>query len=195
MELKEDAFTRQKIDELSASWEGGGAPNNVVYVPNNNGGNTGGGNTGGGGGGNEGGGGGGNNAGFVRYSRNISFAYPRGSEVVNRPYPQVPMLVAVMRSPDQAATAEVYDFQGASNVNQAMDYLRQLMDNNGMQMNYQAAGNMNGYTVVNGVTSSNGQNFQWIGGLRSRGDRVEGLIVSINNGNPQLARQILATLR
>ncbi len=192
MELKEDAFTRQKIDEVAANWENGGAPgNNVVYVPSNNGTGGGGGNTGGG---NDGGGGGGN-AGFVQYSRNISFAYPSGSEVLNRPYPQVPMLITVMRTPNQAATAEVYDFQGASNVNQALDYLRNLMQNNGMQMQYQAAGSRNGYTLVNGVSSSNGQSFPWIGGLRARGDRVEGLIVSINNGNPQLAQQILGSLR
>lgn len=189
MELKEDAFTRQKIDELAANWDNGGAAgSNIVYV------NTGGGNTGGGN--NSGGGGGGNtNAGFIQYSRNISFAYPRGSEVINHPNPQLPVLVTMVNTPGQAVSAQVYDFQGASGVNQALQYLQQVLMQTGQQIAYQTAGTHNGYTLVNGVTSYNGNNMPWIGGLRSRNGRVEGLIIGIYNGNTQLAQQILATLR
>ncbi|MBO9561717.1 MAG: hypothetical protein J7621_03050 [Niastella sp.] len=191
MELKEDAFTRQKIDEVAANWEnGGGVPaNNVVYVPSNNGG---GGNTGGG---NDGGGGGNTNTGFVQYSRNISFAYPQGSKVINNPNPQVPVLITMVNTPGQAVTAQVYEFQNASGVNQALESLREMLYQTGQQISYQTAGSHNGYTLVNGVTNYNGNSMPWIGGLRNRNGHVEGLIIGIYNGNQQLAQQILGSLR
>jgi hypothetical protein len=194
MELKEDAFTRQKIDEVAANWEnGGGVPaNNVVYVPSNNGG---GGNTGGGNDGGGGGGGGNTNAGFVQYSRNISFAYPQGSKVINHPNPQVPVLITMVNTPGQAVTAQVYEFQGASGVNQALESLREMLYQTGQQISYQTAGSHNGYTLVNGVTNYNGNSLPWIGGLRNRNGQVEGLIIGIYNGNQQLAQQILGSLR
>jgi hypothetical protein len=192
MELKEDNFTQQKIDEIVAKWEGGAQNNDFANAPNPN---MGSGNTGGGGGGNNpGGGGGGGNANYVTYNGNIKFVYPRGSQVVRRPYPNVPMLAAVIRCPNDAATAEVYDFPDSYSIEQAMEDLRMMLYASNIQMGYQQTGTMNGFTVLSGFSAANGQQFPWIGALRARNGRVEGLIVSTNN-NQQIAQQILTSLR
>lgn len=198
MELKEDNFTNQKIDELAAKWDGGGQ--NFAFQPNpgmdanNPGGgnrNPGGGNNPGGGGGNNPGGG---NAGFVNYSGNISFSYPRGSEVVRNPWPNLPMLTTVIRCPNQAATAEVYNFPNAQSIQQAMEELRMVLSANGIDIAYQQAGSMNGYTLMSGYSAAAGQQYPWIGAMRVRNGRVEGLLVAVQN-NQQLAQQILSSLR
>jgi hypothetical protein len=53
---------------------------------------------------------------------------------------------------------------------------------------------MNGYTLLSGYSAAAGQQYPWIGGMRVRNGRVEGLLVAVQN-NQQLAQQILSSLR
>ncbi len=194
MELKDDGFTRNKIDEITKLWDNPGQSAPPPQTVANTGGN-------GGNGGNDnnrnpgGGGGGGNNtSGFTSYSGNIRFSYPQGSQVLRNPYPQLPMLIAVMRAPNNSATAEVYDFPGFNDIGSAFQALRQSMNAQGLDFSVSQTGNHNGYTLFNGQTFSNGQAFPWIAAFRSRNNRVEGLIVGSMAGNTQLAAQIVSTI-
>lgn len=188
MELKDDGFTRKKIDEVAQRW-GDQSQHNLV----NNGGNNSGSNPGGGG--NSGGGGGGNsNTGFATYNGNITFSYPRGSQVVNSPYPQAPMLKTVIRTPNQAVSAEVYEFPGYNSISAAFQTLRQTMNSMGMDFTASQRGNHNDFVVYGGLTTSNGYSYPWVGAFRVRNNQVEGLIVG-SESDSQLSGQILGSIR
>lgn len=196
MELKDDAFLRQKVDKIAESWSGGKAiPENVNYTQYQN--------TGGGGGGNTGGGGTDYDntgaSGMSRYSGPVSFNYPAGWARYNRPYPQeLPQLVTQFVSPDQIATLQVYQMQGVGNPSAAMQMLQQQLYMSGSQIQYQPSGSNGGFQIFNGVTYSQGGNLQWVAYMKPSGGGVSGLVLGYAQGGNaynQLFTQVISSLR
>jgi len=165
MELRDDNFARQKIDEYAALW-------NVTSRRSVTGSDA-------------------TSANMLTYNRGVNFSYPAGWNIVNNPYPQMPPLKSVIVSPQ--GTLEVYQVDGTANVWEGLNYIGQLYGSMGMYINYQASGSHNGYSLVTGVTSNAaGQQAGWYGAFRAKGNSVVGLVVPSNL--PQ-AQQILTSIK
>jgi len=171
MELRDDTFMRQKIDEYASLWDKGSS-RAANY-------NTGGGNSSY------------SNSGMTTYQRGVTFSYPSGWNVVNNPYPQVPHLISMINSP-QGGIIEVYQVDGTTNVWDALNYIVQVYRSMGMNINYQAGASYNGYSLSTGVSvNSYGQQTNWNGAFRAKGNSVVGIVIS---KTPQ-AEQIFSSLR
>ena len=188
MELKDDTYMRQKVDEHSSLWAQGGGqiPNapmrtdnaNVAAVPDRNS-NSGGDNR--------------TSPRLATYSRGVTFNYPSGWNVVNSPYPQqLPALAAMIISPQQNQSIEVYAIQGTSDVGTALNYLSQVYQGMGMQISYQSSGQKNGFTYISRATSGKNGTSGWMGAFRPRGNKVEGICVP---SSMQEGQQVLASLK
>lgn len=193
MELKDDAFLRQKIDKIAESWSAGRAlPGNINYaqqqVPNQ-GGNTGGGNDFDNSGA----------SGMRRYNGPVSFNYPAGWTHYNRPYPQeLPQLVSQFVSPDQLATLQVFQIQGTGNPNQAMQMIQQQLYMGGQQLQFQPSGNNGAFQIFNGTTYSQYGSLQWVAYMKPSGGGVAGLVLGYSQGGNvynNLFAQVIASLR
>ncbi len=181
MELRDDQFARQKIDEYAALWRGGTSRSSNRYAGNNNSsaGNmpTSGGNPA--------------IAGMLTFSRGVTFSYPAGWNITNNPYPQMPQLKSLIASPQGAL--EVYQVDGTGNVWEGLNYIVRLYGSMGMSINYQPGGSHNGYSLVTGITTNAaGQQASWYGAFRANGNSVVGLVIP--SGVNQ-AQQILTSLK
>lgn len=184
MELKDDTYMRQKVDEYSSLWAGGGgnigkpqmtgnmnmASNTQPGGRNNTGNND-------------------ASSGMSTYSKGITFSYPAGWNIVSSPYPQMPALTALIVSPQQNQAIEVYSIPGTTDVGTAVNYLVQIYQSMGMQITYQSGGQRNGFTYIQGSTSGSNGTAGWYGAFRPRNNRVEGVCV------PNSMQQILSTLK
>jgi len=185
MELRDDNFARQKIDEYASLW------NSRTAASNENLAQSGGGSSGGGGGGSSSGGGGSSTSGLADYSRGVSFSYPAGWKVVNNPYPQIPPMRSAIASPQ--GYLEVYQIDGTANVWDGLGTLVQLYGSMGMTITYQKSGSYNGYSLVTGVTvNASGQRAGWFGAFRAKGNSVGGLVIPAGVSQ---AQQILSSLK
>ena len=184
MELKDDTYMRQKVDEYSALWADGGNMRNPQMtgnmhmatntqpggrnsrVDNND-----------------------SSSGMSTYSKGVTFLYPSGWSVVTNPNPQMPALAALIVSPQQNQAIEVYSIQGTTDVGTAINYLVQMYQSMGMQITYQASGQRNGFIYIQGNTSSSNGTAGWSGAFRPRNNQVEGVCV------PNSLQQVLSTLK
>lgn len=193
MELKDDTYLRQKVDEVAQSFGPGNQRMNVGNQGNqgNNGGNDGGNN----GGNNEGSDGGNNNennrgdennnagipSGYNLYEGAVTFAYPGSWKLQRRNPDGMPQLKHLISNSDNSAYVEVYQFNGYSNNSQALNAIQQFLSNYGAQMQYRSAGvNNTGYTLYNGQTYYNGGNIIWIAALKPTQGGVVGMVVGAN---------------
>jgi len=188
MELKDDNYLRQKIDEIAQSFEPGNQRanmiNNAVNEGNNQG-NDGGNNQGDGGGNNQGNGNENRNtgipSGYNLYEGPITFAYP-GAWSIQRKNPQsMPQLKHLISNSNNSAYVEVYQFNGYSNTSQAIAAIQQFISNYGAQLQYSAAGQTNsGYTIYNGQTSYNGGSINWMAAFKQTSNGVVGIAAGAN---------------
>ena len=187
MELKDDNFLRQKIDELAQSFTSQAVPNTVnTNYPVNTGGNTGGGgNDGGGGNPGDGSGntGGGANipSGYKAYNGVVSFAYPGSWRLQKRTQYTLPELQHTYANSNYSLDAEVYKFSGYSSPEQALSYMQQYGMNIGLQLQYQNAGQAGGYQLYSGVTSNQNMAINWVGAFKRSGNNIVALIVGANS--------------
>ena len=187
MELKDDNFLRQKIDELAQSFTSQAVPNKVnTNYPVNTGGNTGGGgNDGGGGNPGDGSGntGGGANipSGYKAYNGVVSFAYPGSWRLQKRTQYTLPELQHTYANSNYSLDAEVYKFSGYSSPEQALSYMQQYGMNIGLQLQYQNAGQAGGYQLYSGVTSNQNMAINWVGAFKRSGNNIVALIVGANS--------------
>ncbi len=139
MNLKDNDFLRQKVDDIVASWSGGKpvitkkgqttrVANNTIVIP----------------------------APKPRTS-GLSFSIPNGWQTIMRPYPNVPIITAQVLAPDQQTTVTIYDIPVAS-TQQAMVTINNYMSYFDMTMQYQYNGN-----TISGQTFSYDTTFNWIG--------------------------------
>ncbi len=192
MELKDDPFLRQKVDQLTQSFQAGNTQQQQQQQPQENGGdqtdqvdntnnNT---NT--------------NNApAMATHSGNINFSYPASWPQKNHPVPQLPILITMFASPGlKHGAVEIYQVPGAANAAQAMAYIQQSLAKMGVQIKYVADGEQNGLTRFNGMSTSGGAYIHWESFLKAVNGGVEGVVVgSAPNSNlSALQQQIMNTV-
>lgn len=187
MELGDDEFLRKKVDDITASFSGGG----TEAVANNNS----------------------NNRGDTRrspapprprssprsgaatYSGAITFNYPANWARYNYPFAQLPILAAQVGTSDQTGVS-VWNVP-ASTPDQALYYIRMRLAAMGQYITYQKASENNGYTMYRGATRYNGGIRQWEGVFRSGGNGVVGVTLGSPDfsGNQALFNNIISTIR
>lgn len=173
MELRDDSYLRQKIDQIVGSWDGKGAkqfnPNvGTQRAYNNGGGQNQGGNE------NAGGGGGGN---MMSYAGPVRFSYPGGWMRYDNPSPGFPALVSQIEATDGTTSISVYRIQGTASPDEAMYYLVQSYMSAGVNIQYQNNGSSGGFTRYSGQSSSYNGVFNWVGYFKPSGGGVVGVTV------------------
>lgn len=165
MELKDDDFMKKKIDDLF----GGAGANGGQRFP------------GGASGGSEPRGRGtvSSEVGSWRTHRgHLSFSYPKGWMTQYQPVPGYPYFESQMVSPDGGCFAQVYEFPGFGNPQQALNHVRQFAAQFGQSMQYQIMGSQGNLEVIQGTTRSPGaEALQWRGYFRNNGEGVSGVII------------------
>lgn len=178
MELSDNDFLRKKIDDIAATFSGGGASVPVRTAVNNEPARTTPRRSNNGGGGN--GGGGGDNSLGNTYSGAIKFSYPGSWGRRDYPVPQLPILTGQVGTSDAQTGVSIWNVQ-AANPDQALYIIRQRLAAFGQYIQYQKTGTNNGYTMYQGATSYNGNQRRWEGVFRNGGSGVVGITL----GSPQ----------
>ena len=199
MELKDDNFFRQKIDEIAKTFTSGAVPSNVnagiAVDQSGSGGDT----NGGGGGGNTGGGNVPN--GYTAYNGAVSFAYPSSWRTQPKTQYTMPQCIKVLSNPSNSQYVEIYSFPGLNNGEQAIQSVQQYVHNvgaqMGMQLQYERAGESDGFSVFRGITGNQNIQINWVAAFKRTGNGVAGIAVGSKAGvNTQATTtNILNTLR
>lgn len=179
MELRDDDFLRKKVDEIAVSFNPRSAPvddnpaaGNAAPRAEPTAGRT---------RRSSGGGGGGRStSGIASYAGAISFNYPAGWQRFNQPVAGVPALAAIIQA-NQSSSISVYSIAGISSPDQAVQYIQQLLAQNGQQMQFQRLGAKNGYSFYQGITSAGGNQLQWQAVFRQSSNGVSGIACGSSN--------------
>ena len=184
MELKDDNFLRQKIDEIAKSFDAANSGIREDVKTNGVQENGGGGNANGddnSGGNNTGGGSGNVPSGYNLYQGVVTFAYPASWQILPRNEYTVPQSKHVIGNKSNAAYVSVYNFPGLNNPEQALQSINQWVGKFGYGLQYKNAGQANGYTIFNGQTgNASGAAFNWMAAFKSTGNGVTGLTAGAN---------------
>ena len=134
---------------------------------------------------------------WMPYSINgISFSYPVNWHVINRPLQQLPGLLSVIIAPNRTAQIESYHISNAGSPQEAMAYIRSVINSMGENAQYSQTGIINGYVRFNGMTSSNQGTLRWVGFFRNAGNGVDGVIVGSPGGaNTEVLNEIVNSIR
>ncbi len=187
MELKDDNFLRQKIDEVARDFSGGSIATNVqtggVSGTGDDGGNSG----GGGGGGNSGGGGTAIPSGYKTYKGVVSFAYPGSWRQHSKNQYSPREMVTMFGNSNATASVQVYNVPGAGSASQALNQIAQSIRQKGAEfgvdLQFQQTGQSNGFTVFSGVTTNAySAPLNWVAAFRSTGSGYAGVTIGANQG-------------
>ena len=188
MELKDDPFLRQKVDQLAQNFQVGYTTpqpqqvqqNETEQVANNT-----------------------NTVtkpkpSVATNSGNIHFQYPADWTIKNHPNPQMPFLIRIYMSPGlQNGAVEIFQIPRATNTDQAMSYMRQSLLRFGLRQKYSLDGKQNDLIRYNGTTTrQDGVVFHWESFLRAVNGGVEVVLVGgLPNPNfSPLQQQIMNTI-
>lgn len=182
MELKDDNYLRQKVDEIAQVFDGKVQVNTKQQQPanytnrqpeNNNNDNN-------------------NNtrkedikpapSGYNLYEGVVNFSYPSGWKIMPRNAQFLPQLKHLIANSGNSAFVEVYNFAGYQNAQQALATYQQYIANFGGYIQFQQAGVTNsGYEIYNGQTSLNGQVINWMAAFKATGNGVVGISSGANS--------------
>lgn len=167
MELKDDSYLRQKIDEIAQSFDAGIQTSNVNQQQNND-----------------------NNqqnnkdgapSGYNLYQGVVTFAYPGSWQIHKRMAQSMPQLKHIVANGNNTAYVEVYQFAGYNNAEQAIAAIQQYVSRFGARLQYKNAGQTNsGYTIYSGQTIYNGGGLNWMAAFKASGDGVTGIAAGAN---------------
>ncbi len=183
MEMKDDDYLRKKVDEIAQNFEPGqirqdNGGNNQQYANNtrrdNNDNNR-----------NDG------SSRMVSYYGSANFNYPSLWNRTNNPYPQFPILVSVLTSPDKMASTDVYSFDGINNPEDALDYLQQSFSQSGVQIQYSYYRSSGKYQIYRGRTISSQGTYDWVGVMKPTSN---GLTAVVAGAYTQVYRQYQNTI-
>ena len=181
MELKDDSYLRQKVDEIARSFEPGNQNVNQQQLTtnqqtnDNNGGDNNNNNN------NNGGGDASVPSGYKLYQGIVTFAYPSAWRNLPRSPQSSPHLKQILANSSNTAYLELYQFPGISNPEQGIMSIQQHVASFGARLQYKNAGQTNsGYTIFNGQTVYNGGGINWMAALKSSGNGVVGVAVGAN---------------
>ncbi len=198
MEMKDDQFLRQKVDQLAQSFQAGNTPQQPQPQQNDNN------------------GGGGQTVdndnvptntntthtttttNMVTHSGDISFQCPATWVQKNHPFPQLPILITTYFSPNKRGSVEIYQVPGASSADQAMNYIQQTLQRLGVRVKYGADGQQNGLVRYTGISvGAQGISYRWEGFLRAVNGGVEGAVIGAGPNAPFSAihKQIMNSMQ
>jgi hypothetical protein len=186
IELKDDNFLRQKIDEIARTFDASNTQitsNTQPNAPDGGGNNGGGGNSDEGnnnGGGNGGGSGANVPSGYKLFQDVVTFAYPASWHSVPRTEYTVPQTRYVFANKSNTADVEVYSFSGYNNPQQALISINQWVNKFGYNLQYQATGQAKGYTIYSGQTLSSQGGLNWVAAFKATGNGVVGIATGAN---------------
>lgn len=181
MELRDDNFLRQKVDEITAIFDGKVSVNTRPQPVNNN---------------NAPPADNGNNnnnnerntrrdsrpAGYNLYEGAVTFAYPSSWKIMPRNPQFMPQLKHLIANNNNSAFVEVYSFPGYQSAQQALAAYQQYITGFGGYLQYQQAGVTNsGYEIYNGQTTAGGQVINWMAALKTTGNGVIGISSGANS--------------
>ncbi len=134
---------------------------------------------------------------WMPYSINsMSFSYPVNWQVINRPLRQLPGLLSVIIAPNRTAQIESYHISNAGSPQEAMAYIRSVINSMGENAQYSQSGSGNGFVSFNGTTNTNQGTLRWVGFFRNSGDGVDGVIVGTPGGaNNAVLTEIIKSIR
>jgi len=144
MNLDDDQFLRQKVDEIAENFSGSVSKKSLPRYESQNA------------------------SSQNRFPGPLSFIIPSGWQTFRNPAPNFPMLIAQVVSPDQIATVSVYQIPSNNPAN-AMSVLAQNFSQSGLALDY----SMNG-SHIQGTSSNYSSVFIWKGRIaqNSGGYRV-----------------------
>ena len=192
MELKDDSYLRQKIDEIAQSFEADhqianqpqnnaqqqnndqqnneqrnndeNQNNNENNNENNNDNN-----------------GGSTPNGYNLYKGTVTFAYPGSWRIHPRMAQSMPQLKHIVANANNTAYVEVYQFAGYNDAAQAVEAVQQYVSGLGGRLQYKTkAQNKTGYTLYSGQTFFNQGGINWIAAFKSSGNGVVGIAAGAN---------------
>lgn len=175
MELKDDAFLRQKIDEIAKNFNQGGRENNTRFLADQRTGESGNDRSGSG-----------SKATVNRYSGSVSFSYPGDWIRVNQPNPQFQFLVSQIHPSDNSAFIEIYELNGMNDAQTALHFISKAYFNVGVQVQYQYVGQKGVFQQFSGVSGSMAGSVQWNAYFKTQSGKVTGIVFS---STPQLFQQ------
>lgn len=182
MELKDDPYLRQKIDEIAQSFEPSNQIGNVAqqhqqplqpHQPQQNDG----GNNQGNGTGNDNGG---TPAGYNLFEGVVTFAYPSSWRLLPRTQQTMSQVKHIIANQSNSAYVEVYQFSGYNDAGQAMAAIQQYVWQMGAQLQYKQQSQAKGYTFYNGQTLFNNGGLNWMAAFKSTGNGVAGIAIGAN---------------
>lgn len=196
MELKDDTYLRQKIDEIAQSFDAGTVSNNVELsrvttdynVDQNNQNN------------NQD-----NNqntntvlpSGYRAFNGAVSFGYPSGWKMLPRQSHWPAQMTHGISNSAGTTYIEVYNFSGYSNGQQAITAIQQYVSQMGGYLQYQNVGQDRGFDVFNGTTTIGSGGVNWVAAFKRTNNGIAGIAIGANFGvNAEAtATKILGTLR
>ncbi|GAA4730827.1 hypothetical protein [Flavisolibacter ginsenosidimutans] len=151
MELKDDSFLRQKIDEITQVFDanyGSGSGNDAT--------------------------------GYNLYQDAVSFSYPNTWIPAPRSSESMPQMKQLIADKSNMASVIVYQFDGYTDPEQAIVTIKQYAESYQGTSQYTNTGQAyNGYSLFNGQTTySNGNAFNWTAALKATGSGVVGIAVA-----------------
>lgn len=176
MELKDDSYLRQKVDDITRMFDNNYQVNNndnqQVNYETNQGGNDGGGQDSGG------------NAtdGYRSYEGEVAFSYPGSWRAMPRNNQSMPQLKSIIANSGNTAYVEIYQFNGYNSASQAMQSIKQFISTNyGGTVQYTSGGqNASGYEILNGKTTVGNQGIYWQAAFKSTGNGIAGIAAGAN---------------
>lgn len=142
-------------------------------------------------------------AGFLAYQHPTGafrMGHPNGWTAQSSPYPQVPILAAVIaQNPNGLGpAAEVYMLPGSVNANTALDTIAYTIENFGGYLEASPGGSVSlqgaGYQVYNGQTSMPNASYEWRGYFRQVPGGTVAVIVSAPYGQLGNYNQVLSQI-
>jgi hypothetical protein len=179
IELKDDSFLRQKIDEIAKTFD----PNTAQITStaqttatmdnSNDGANP--------GGGTDDGGGRNIPSGYSVFQGVVTFAYPSSWRAYPRSSIPIPECRTVIGNTAGTANVQVYSFPGLNNPVQALQAIDRYVNTSGYGLQYQATGQANGFSIFSGQTvNSYGPALNWLAGFKVAGNGVVGVTIGAN---------------
>jgi hypothetical protein len=202
MELKDDSYLRQKIDDITQGWEAMAPGADIQQYVNNNGNDNNAGNNDNGDNNQDNNQTDDNNTnqgntpnGYNSFDGVVHFSYPGSWKIAPKNPQALPQTKYLITNNDNTAYVEVYKFDGYSSIDQAMSTLKQWLGQYGANVSYKAAGRTNaGYTILNGQTSYNGGAINWMAAFKSSANGIVGIASGANDATGTKYQSTVATI-
>lgn len=173
MELKDDAFLRQKIDEIAKTF----VPKNEFTTPSANA--------------------------PTNYSRfdngGIAFSYPAHWEVMNRSENLMLQNLTTIGDRSNHFLARVFGFIGESTPEKVMNKIKLTLLLDKQNMEYENIGEKNGFTIFKGTTKEDNKELAWIGAFKGDNLTTTGITISLpiekSTANLDIINNILNSLK